>query len=161
MEKQLSLLDIHIFVDGAARNNPGPAGAGVYITQGGKAVCKQGYHLGKKTNNQAEYLALALGLFLAQEKFSKHNVANLHLIINSDSELLVKQMIGEYRVKNPYIAQVKALIDEFLRDTSYSIKHIFREKNVMADALANQGIDTKKALPPSFVKLLIDHEVAL
>src|SRR5208282_5322045 len=82
MDKQLSLFalaasmsdhtspkkEIHkpwsIYIDGAARGNPGPAGIGIYVTDGTKAIIKHGYYLGKKTNNQAEYLALAVAVFL-------------------------------------------------------------------------------------------------
>ena len=152
---------ITIFVDGASRNNPGPAGAGVYITRDSKPICKQGYYLGEKTNNQAEYLAVLLALFLVEQEFSKEKIENPHLIITSDSELIVKQMTGKYRVKNQFIAKIKIIIDKLLLDKSYTFKHVLREKNKTADKLANQGIDTKKKLPPAFVTLLTDHEIDL
>ncbi|MBU1008154.1 ribonuclease HI family protein [Candidatus Dependentiae bacterium] len=152
---------ISIFVDGAARNNPGPAGAGVYITYKDEIICKAGFYLGNKTNNQAEYLALLLAFFIANKQLSQKNIKKPHLIISSDSELMVKQMTGVYRVKNQALAKIKNLIDLLLQNQSYTFKHVFRENNVIADALANQGIDKKNALPLDFVTLLADHAVDL
>ena len=70
-----------LFIDGAARNNPGPAGAGIYITKNDKPFKKDGYYLGKKTNNQAEYGALLVGLFYVTQHLEPHD----HLDIISDS----------------------------------------------------------------------------
>lgn len=103
---------IEIFVDGAARGNPGPAGAGIFITQADKELVKSGFFLGKKTNNQAEYLALALALFLLKKQIKNPE----KIIITSDSELLIKQMRGEYQVKNPILFQIKNLIHSMLAD---------------------------------------------
>jgi ribonuclease HI len=144
MEKQT----INIFIDGASRNNPGPAGAGVYITCAGNTIVKSGYYLGKKTNNQAEYLALLIALFLIHKKSVKK------IIIKSDSELLVKQMNGLYQVRNQELKKIKSLVDKLLKHKSWEIKHVLREKNKIADKLANEGIDSKNSLPESFVDFM-------
>ena len=136
-----------IFVDGAARNNPGPAGAGIYITAGDETICERGYYLGKKTNNQAEYLALLLALLITNKEIKKRKISNPKLVITSDSELLVKQMNKVYRVKNKELQKIKSVIDELLEDKSYVVKHVLREKNKIADKLANKGIDSKKSPP--------------
>ena len=101
--KQLSLFDdcvftvtkqtkkgLHwkLFVDGASRKNPGKAGAGIYLVKEDKSILKKGFYLGTKTNNQAEYLALILGIFYAKKYMAKNDM----LTIFSDSELLVKHM---------------------------------------------------------------------
>lgn len=147
-----------IFVDGASRNNPGPAGAGIAITLGDEEICKRGYFLGKKTNNQAEYLALLIGLLITKKEFASRKMSYPLLII-SDSELLVKQIKGIYRVKNPQLAKIKEAVDTLLEDKTYTIKHVLREKNKVADELANKGIDTKRKLPLPFVAFLKEYRL--
>src|SRR5437868_5008693 len=88
-----------LFVDGASRNNPGPSGAGIYIVKNNILVIKRGYYLGIKTNNQAEYLALLLGLFILME----HREAEDQVRIISDSQLLVRQLVGMYKVRHPHL----------------------------------------------------------
>jgi ribonuclease HI len=115
-----------LFIDGAARRNPGPAGAGVYILKNGVPLYQDGYYLGEKTNNQAEYIALLIGLFFI-EQWKK---AEDSMTIYSDSQLLVRQVLGIYRVKNA---------------------HLHRLHQIQADLMANRGIDTRKALPSRFI----------
>src|SRR5579872_1960103 len=91
-----------LFVDGASRNNPGPSGAGMYIEKDGVLVIKDGYFLGIKTNNQAEYLALLLGLFMVAEHM--HGKDQLRII--SDSQLLVRQLMGVYKVRQPHLQRL-------------------------------------------------------
>lgn len=127
----------YLYADGAARGNPGPAGAGYLLKDDEGNVAFEGCrYLGEKTNNQAEYLALTEGLVKAIE------MGVGELLISLDSELIVKQIKGEYRVKNdgikPLFKRVKELLEKF---GSYSIKHIPREKNKDADRLANKAID--------------------
>ena len=133
----------HLYVDGAARNNPGPAGAGIYIAKLGEPVVKQGYFLGSKTNNQAEYMALILGICHAAELMSAHDT----LKIFSDSELLIKQINGIYSVKNPQLRILHGRAKKILTPLSYTARHVLRERNAIADALANHGIDKKIKVP--------------
>ncbi len=86
-----------LFVDGASRNNPGPSGAGIYVVRDGKEMLKKGFYLGKKTNNQAEYLALVLGIFLLKKLVQSDE----NIIITSDSLLLIKQLISINFAKKP------------------------------------------------------------
>lgn len=127
------------FTDGAARGNPGPAGAGVYMKVGDKEHRFHRY-LGETTNNQAEYAALLLALEEAA------NLGVTHLQIFADSELMVKQVNGEYKVKNaglkPVFAEAKERIAGF---TDFEIAHVRREQNSEADSLANQAIDEQAA----------------
>ncbi len=144
---------LEIYTDGASRGNPGLAGAGIHIIHNNKTVAKIGFALGKKTNNQAEYLALALGVLFAKQKTS--NTIKFDTIkIFSDSELLIKQMNGLYKVKNQFIKQIKALIDKELASFTVTFQHILREKNTIADSLANKGIDAHKPIPQAFQSLL-------
>ena len=85
-----------LYVDGASRNNPGPSGAGLCIFKDGEVAEKHGFYLGKRTNNQAEYLALLLGIFFLKKQISGGDFVE----IVSDSQLLVRQLLGAYRVKN-------------------------------------------------------------
>ena len=127
-----------LWVDGAARGNPGQAGAGIVLDGGENRIFRQGEYLGKATNNEAEYKALILGLELAGRQ------GCLELEVRSDSELLVRQMRGEYRVKSPglqelYFQAVKRLAP-FKRVV---FVHVPREQNRDADRLANMAVDAK------------------
>lgn len=126
-------------IDGAARGNPGPAAVGVVIKDShGKVIHKSGNYIGETTNNQAEYKALILALEEATY------LGASEMIILADSELLVKQIKGEYRVKNPGL---RLLFDEacklLRRFGRCSIRHIPREQNREADKLANKALDER------------------
>jgi len=128
---------IQIFTDGAARGNPGPAGIGIVMKdEKGKNIFELSDFIGEATNNVAEYMALIRGLEEAIDLGLKEVEAY------SDSELLVKQINGEYRVKNkgliPLHHHIKSLIKKFKQ---FKIYHTAREDNKEADKLANQGID--------------------
>lgn len=133
MEKELI-----IYSDGASRNNPGEAGAGVFIVQGNQPVQKIARYLGQTTNNIAEYSAAILGLEYAK----KTGATKVRLL--ADSELMVKQLNGQYKVKNqglkPLYGKVRQLIAEI---GSVEVQYIPREMNRDADALANKAIDEK------------------
>lgn len=139
-----------LFVDGASRKNPGPSGAGIHLIKNDKSFKKCGYYLGIKTNNQAEYAALLLGILLLK-KYAKPKD---HIDIISDSELLVKQFNGEYKVKHPELKPLHLIAKNLLQDTPHSIMHVLREFNTVADEMANYGIDAKKKLPADFINLV-------
>ncbi|MBN1549700.1 ribonuclease HI family protein [Candidatus Babeliales bacterium] len=145
-----------LFIDGAARNNPGPAGAGVYLSQGTKPIVQEGHFLGIRTNNQAEYLALLLGIFYLKQ----HALPGDEVCIKSDSELLVRQMQGTYKVKHPELHRLQRAAFSLLSIFSYGIEHIMRDKNTQADALANQGIDKKVVVSEAFIAMLRSYDVA-
>ena len=153
----------HIFIDGAARGNPGPAGAGIYILDDKKKpVIKKGFYLGERTNNQAEYLALAIALFLLKKEVRKMKQEIPKIDFFSDSELLVKQMKGLYKIKNPILSLIKKLIDTMMpKEFSYSFTHVLRKENTNADKLANNGIDKKNKIPPEFLKILTEHHIPI
>ncbi len=144
-----------LFIDGAARNNPGPAGAGIYLTKNDKTVKKVGFYLGKKTNNQAEYGALLIGAYYLLANIEPDD----HADIISDSQLLVRQFKGEYKVKHPELKPLHMLAKQMLQDVTYSISHVLREHNLVADEMANKGIDEKKKLPAEFLALLQQHDI--
>jgi len=127
-----------LWVDGAARGNPGPAGAGAYVIIPGKDPVGRGEFLGDATNNVAEYSALIMGLAFVESLGLKK------VGVRSDSELLVKQMTGEYRVKNERLKSlfIKAKEAETRLD-SVTFEHVPREKNKEADLLANRAVDSK------------------
>ncbi len=131
---------ITIYTDGGSRGNPGPAAGAFIITdQAGKQICAQARFLPDATNNIAEYTALLTAL----QKTISLGVKNVKIF--SDSELMVKQINGDYKVKNDNIrelfSQCFALLDEL---TSWQITHIPREKNKLADKLVNRAIDAAK-----------------
>ena len=152
---------ITIHIDGAARGNPGPAGAGIYGVYKHKAVIKKGLYLGEKTNNQAEYLALVLALLYVHELCETENITTAPLHIFSDSELLVRQMTGVYKIKNKDLATLKRFIDLHLKKYTYQFTHVMREKNKEADKLANAGVDKKTKIPASFLKVLAQAELSI
>ena len=128
-----------MFTDGASRGNPGEAGIGVLIEdESGHIVKKLARYLGKATNNQAEYTALIDGLKAAAELGADE------ISVFADSELVVKQMKGEYKVKNADLqekhGEAKRVASGF-KKASYT--YIPREKNKEADALANEAIDKR------------------
>ncbi len=146
-----------LFVDGASRNNPGKAGAGIYLVKDGQAAKKDGFFLGIKTNNQAEYLALLIGLF-----FLRQQVQSLDTVrVVSDSELLVKQIKGEYRVKNEELKPLHKLARIILQEINGHMVHVLRTENHVADEMANFGIDTKRIVPPQFAELLRQHDISI
>jgi probable phosphoglycerate mutase len=123
-------------IDGGSRGNPGPAGYGVHIEQADGTIVELKEFIGTTTNNVAEYNALLAALRWA----AGHGVAPL--LIRSDSELLVKQLRGEYRVKNPGLQplyeEARSLIRRIGRVT---FEHVRREFNKDADRLSNIGMD--------------------
>lgn len=129
-----------IHTDGGARGNPGPAAsAAVLYDSNYQIIMSDGVYIGEATNNQAEYKGLLLGLEIAKNS----KVENL--VIRMDSELIVKQMIGAYKIKDTDLKllaeKVKKLLNNF---TEYKFEHVRREKNKDADALVNKVLDNKK-----------------
>jgi len=139
-----------IFIDGASRNNPGPSGAGVYILKDDQVFAKHGFFLGNKTNNQAEYLALLLGIFEIKKKVQPGDI--IHII--SDSQLLIRQMNGQYKVKNEDLKVLYSVAKRWLHGLHVKLSHVLREDNIEADAMANYGIDKKIKLPHEFMETL-------
>ncbi len=131
---------IRIFTDGGARNNPGPAGAGVAAYEDERKLFERKKYLGdNRTNNWAEYEALILALTEAK----KRGLAGKPLEICMDSELIVKQMSNEYQVKEetlwPQYMKAHNLLVAHFPDTAFV--HVRREQNAEADALVNEAID--------------------
>lgn len=123
--------------DGASRGNPGPAGAGAQIVDADGAVLAEiAEGIGETTNNVAEYTAVIRGLEKAQE------LGASDVLLRSDSQLLINQLIGSYRVKTPHLQplhrRVRGLAAGF---ESIEFEHVRRERNTEADRLANQGVD--------------------
>jgi ribonuclease HI len=140
LSKKVAGSTLYLYTDGASRGNPGEAGAGVLITDNmGQEIFTKGFYLGHCTNNEAEYKALIIGLAEASGSGCDN------IVIFLDSQLIVRQINGEYQVKNknliPLYGQVTELLSFF---NKYRIEHIPRSENTRADQLANQGIDMKE-----------------
>jgi probable phosphoglycerate mutase len=133
-------------IDGGSRGNPGPAAYGVVVRDPqGEIVAKLKKYIGQNTNNVAEYFALIAALDYAET----HGIRSLRVL--SDSELLVKQMRGHYRVKSedlrPLFERARKMSQAL---ESFRVDHVFREQNPEADALVNQALDeTSRANPAS------------
>lgn len=124
-------------VDGGARGNPGPAAiAAVVQSPEGEVLEEHGERIGHATNNVAEYRALLLGI----ERAKALGTTDLELV--GDSELIVKQVKGEYKVKHADMRELHAQVKRGLRDfESWSIRHVRREQNAEADRLVNEVLD--------------------
>ena len=124
-------------IDGGARGNPGPAGYGAVIEdEMGRPVVELSDYLGKQTNNYAEYSGLLAALSYA----TRHGFKALK--VYSDSELMVKQIAGEYKVTNPALKELYAKALKLIEDLeAFEINHVPREKNREADWLANRAMD--------------------
>jgi ribonuclease HI len=132
-------------IDGGSRGNPGPASYGVVVRDGkGEIVARLKKYIGRTTNNVAEYYGLIAALDYAQA----HSIRALQ--IESDSELLVKQMRGQYKVKSedlrPLFERARKMAATF---EFFAIGHVYREQNQEADQLANEAMDESAGLPPS------------
>ena len=136
-------MDAMLFADGGSRGNPGPAAsAAVLLDPGGELIEEIGAYLGVATNNVAEWTALVLGL----EAASKRGIRRLG--VRLDSELVVKQLGGEYRVKHSGLQPLYARARRLLRDfAEVEIRHVPRKQNALADALVNRVLD-QEAQPP-------------
>jgi len=124
-------------VDGGSRGNPGPAAIGVVLRgPGGELLEERGERIGRATNNVAEYRALLAGIELAAE----HGATEVELI--GDSQLVVRQVEGRYKVKDATLRELHAEVKRALtRFESWTIGHVRRERNVAADRLVNAALD--------------------
>ena len=127
---------VTVNVDGGARGNPGPAAIGVVVRDGDGVLEEVGETIGEATNNVAEYKALLRGIQLAAER----GASELELV--GDSELVVRQVEGRYKVKNAGMKELHEEVKRALRDfDSWTIRHVRRENNADADRLVNAALD--------------------
>lgn len=131
-----------MYTDGGARGNPGPAGVGIRIEDSKGELIKEGSKfIGKQTNNFAEYEAVRLGLMGLRKLFGD-DIETMQVDVRLDSQLVERQLNGEYKVKDVDLkvqyTKVQELIDDFKKVT---FTHIVREKNKDADRLANEAMD--------------------
>ncbi len=135
-----------LHTDGASRGNPGHAGIGIVLENGhGKTLVEWGAYIGKKTNNEAEYQALLKGLEFAMAYHPDQ------LTIYLDSQLIVRQILGEYRVKNKRLKSLHERVRKALTSIpKWKIAHVPRELNQRADQLANQAIDAAESQADGF-----------
>ncbi len=130
---------IRVFTDGGARGNPGVAGYGVYIEdENEKVLFEEAKFLGVKTNNEAEYLGLIGAL-----DWINNNAKEAEIEVNSDSQLLVRQMQGKYKVKAENLKKLWLIAQNLCNNKKIIFKEIRREYNFRADSLANKAMDGK------------------
>ncbi len=130
-------MKLTVHVDGGSRGNPGPAAIAAVLSDGdGEIVYSAGETIGRATNNVAEYRALILGI----EQAKLLGATELDLV--GDSELIVKQVRGEYKVKDPNMKPLHAAAHEALAGLDdWTIRHVKREHNAEADRLVNEALD--------------------
>lgn len=129
----------NIYTDGGARGNPGPGAAGgVILSEDDEVVAEVGAFLGTTTNNVAEYQALALTLRRARE------LGYEHIVVHMDSELIVRQLTGLYKVKDPKMRELNGQVQRLLRQfEDWRVVHVPRAKNKRADELVNEVLDAQ------------------
>lgn len=138
---------IIIYTDGGARGNPGPAAIGVYATtEAGEVILEHKQAIGNATNNYAEYQAVIVALDLLRQRYGTET-SSMQFELRLDSELVKKQITGEYRVKEPtlmvlYMAVHNERVDNFPHLT---LTHVRREFNKEADRLVNEALDQSGA----------------
>jgi ribonuclease HI len=137
---------ITLFTDGGARGNPGPAGIGIVVLDADKKVLKEeSRYLGERTNNFAEYEAVITGLQILKKLFSKDKLKKLDIEVKLDSQLVARQLSGEYQIKE------ETLFPQFIKVHNMQVKdfpkikfsYIPREENKHADILANKAMDNR------------------
>ncbi len=136
-------MTIHAFTDGASRGNPGESGIGIVLKdEKGKTLSSVFGYIGKATNNIAEYTALITCLKVVRQQECKR------LVIHSDSELLVRQMEGTYKIKEPRLKKLSQEARGLISGAGFecTFRHITREYNREADKLANLAIDTRQPI---------------
>ncbi len=137
---------LYLYTDGGARGNPGPAGAGISLrAQDGDVVWEGGIFLGERTNNQAEYIALYKGV----EKAAAMDAKKLHCYL--DSELIVKQLNGEYKIKDATLKEIAEGVRKVGKHIDMTFEHIPRLANKVADSLANLAMDKGSRIGETFV----------
>lgn len=139
IEREMIVGEFDIYVDGASSGNPGPSGVGIVVYDGDEAIIRESEYIGSATNNQAEYIACIKALELSE------NMNARKITIHSDSQLVVKQLNNEYRIKNEklyeYYNKIRKLERKFL-EVEY--KYIPRDENKEADMLAKTSLNDKE-----------------
>ncbi len=134
---------IVIYADGGSRGNPGPSGAGAVVLEGKIVIAEVSLFLGTATNNIAEYTAILEGLRAARKTIGLPALKQAHVEVRMDSELVIRQLLGRYKVKHPNLkplfAEVKTEVEKHFPHITYT--HVPREKNKVADSLANAAMD--------------------
>jgi len=129
----------HVYFDGAARGNPGPAAVGWAIVSADGIVGEGGTRIGRATNNQAEYEALIRALEVA------HDYGFDRVDVRGDSELIVRQVRGEYDTNDPELRERRVTVRELLEEfETWTLEHVPREVNERADRLANEALDGER-----------------
>jgi ribonuclease HI len=132
----MKINELQFFTDGGSRGNPGPAASGVVLlTMDGTVIEEFGRYLGRQTNNVAEWTAVKL----AFDALAKYEPGRVHGFM--DSELVCRQLNGQYRVKDPVLRSIFQEVMSLAQQYEVSFVHVYREKNKLADRQVNLAID--------------------
>lgn len=136
----------YIFTDGASRGNPGDASYGCWVMVAGRLSWGIGYYIGTATNNVAEYSGVIRGLEFALEALEAYDITSA--ILFTDSEVVVKQLSGEYACRDAKLIPLYETALAFIANAKkpLSIRHILRESNTKADAMANLAIERRSGV---------------
>jgi len=133
---------VHIHTDGGARGNPGPSAIGVVIRKNGEIIAELSEYVGEQTNNWAEYEALIQALHLAHKELGE-DLRDAEVVVHMDSQLIVRQVEGRYKVKEPTLKEKYAVVMDLLAQWAPHAQfvHVPREENKDADRLVNEALD--------------------
>ncbi|MEM4195243.1 MAG: ribonuclease HI family protein [Candidatus Anstonellales archaeon] len=126
-----------IYTDGACFGNPGPMGIGIVFVKNNRVVKKISMLIGKGTNNIAEYTAVLVALQEAKK------IGERNIVLRADSQLLIKQLNGEYKVKAKHLKQLHAAVVSLAKELNVRFEWVEREKNKIADWLSKKAIENK------------------
>ncbi|MCG2809615.1 MAG: ribonuclease HI family protein [Candidatus Portnoybacteria bacterium] len=137
-------MKIKIYTDGGSRGNPGPSAIGVVIIQKGEASKKYGEYIGEGTNNQAEYKAVIFALKKVKQLFGKQKAKEVEMTVFSDSELLVKHLNHQYKIKEGELQFLFLEVWNLMLDfNQVNFQHTLRGGNKEADEMVNRALDEK------------------
>lgn len=137
-------MKITIYTDGGSRGNPGPSAIGVVISSKGEATRKYGEYVGEGTNNQAEYKAVIFALKKVKQLFGKQKAKDAEINVFSDSELLVKHINHQYKIKEGELQSLFLEVWNLMLDfKQVNFQHTLRGENKEADEMVNQALDEK------------------
>lgn len=135
--------DLEIHTDGGSRGNPGPAACGFVAEENGSEIFKGSKYLGHQTNNFAEYYGIVLALEWLTKQSSNLQISNKQIFFYLDSELVVRQLNGIYKIKNSDLQSLSQKIKKIILENKMKVvfKNVPREKNKIADGLVNKELD--------------------
>ena len=143
--------------DGASKGNPGAGGAGIAIQKNNLPILKMGFYLNEKTNIEAEYFAMILGLLYLKTYIKPED----KVLILNDNAMIIKLLNKTNKCQSAHLQDLYRLLMKLIKDLNFEAKHVPRERNTVADRLANEGIANFTQIPDNIKSLFKDYAINL